>query len=64
MSMIKIIVCETQHQAHVESERLQRLGFQCLPIRQFDDVIWDALHAKPQDAPLAFTDQFVVIGTR
>jgi hypothetical protein len=64
MSMIKIVVCEKQGDADVAAERLRRLGFECLPTRQFDDVIWDALQAKPQDAPLAFSDQFVVIGTR
>ena len=64
MSMIKIVVCRTQHDANVAMQRMQMLGMNCLPVQQFQDIIWDASAAHPQDSPLAFDDQFVVIGTK
>ena len=64
MSMMKIVICKSQNDANVAMQRMQQRGMQCQAVRSFDDIIWDASQANPTDAPLAFDDHFVVIGTR
>lgn len=65
MTMMKIVVCETNDEADLAEERMRQRNFQILQAAQvFHDVIWDGSMAKPSDAPLAFGDHFVVIGFR
>ena len=63
MSLMRIVVCETQAQANLTEQRMRLRGFTIIqPAQQFHDVIWDASQANPADPPLAFGDHFVVIG--
>ena len=65
MSVIKIVVCVTHQEALVAQQMMMQTGLHCLPIRQFNDVVWDATHANPQPPcpAMALRNQFVVIGT-
>ena len=63
MSIMKIVICATREQAELARTRMQQRRFQVRVFDPFDDVIWDATQASPSDPALAFSDQFVVIGT-
>jgi hypothetical protein len=64
MAILKIVICATREQAELARARLQQRNFQVQLAQEFDDLIWDATQASPADPALAFSDQFVVIGTR
>jgi hypothetical protein len=64
MSMMKIVICATREQAELARARMQQRQFQVQVAQEVDDLIWDASQASPADPALAFSDQFVVIGTK
>ena len=64
MAILKIVICATREQAELARARLQQRNFQVQLAQEFYDLIWDSTQASPADPALAFSDQFVVIGTR
>jgi hypothetical protein len=64
MSIMKIVICATREQAELARARLEQRRFEVRVAQEFDDLIWDATQASPADPALAFSEQFVVIGTR
>ena len=64
MPIMKIVICATREQADLAQTRLVQRNFQVQIAQEFADLIWDATQASPADPALAFSDQFVVIGTK